>query len=70
MSYFFNISEDWTLDRKDVYESEQPILYNPDSVLSFEQLRQRLPIFKVPTVYSLKLIFHYDMLMLFYLNCK
>lgn len=38
--------EDWSLDRKDAYESEQPILYNPDSLLSFDQQRQRLPIFK------------------------
>lgn len=43
------ISDDWSLERNDIYESEQPIFYNPKSALSFDQQRQRLPIFKVNT---------------------
>ncbi|XP_035211482.1 probable ATP-dependent RNA helicase DHX35 isoform X2 [Stegodyphus dumicola] len=33
-------------ERKDINELEQPVVYNPDSLLSFEQQRQKLPIFK------------------------
>ncbi|GFU54840.1 probable ATP-dependent RNA helicase DHX35 [Nephila pilipes] len=33
-------------DRKDIYETEQPAVYNADSSLSYNQQRQRLPIYK------------------------
>ncbi|GFR13080.1 probable ATP-dependent RNA helicase DHX35 [Trichonephila clavata] len=33
-------------DRKDIYETEQPAVYNAISSLSYDQQRQRLPIYK------------------------
>ncbi|XP_054719741.1 probable ATP-dependent RNA helicase DHX35 isoform X2 [Uloborus diversus] len=54
-----DLSFDVFEERKDPYESDQPVAYNPDSLLSYEQQRQKLPIFKYRN-HILYLLEHYQ----------